>query len=924
MASADKTSPLRTNINFLRWCFFVFAILITVSSISFYQYQQRTLIAGCHTNLTMIANLKANQISSWRLEQISRAHMITANRFLLNGIDSYLDNPSTSTKKLLIQALQPALEGDSYHAIIITDINGNNILHLGADVHRNLHISKQQIELACASATPIFDKMYYNPATKHSATKPTPCKTMLNKTTIECNIKLHMNLILPMYRNNDPNEKRLGTVILIINPTKFLLPLITPWPIANSSGESILVRKLNDKIIRLTPLRHTTTSTLLTEVSPPEDLPTPGQYIHQEREGTLAGYDYRRHKIFAAIKKIPASPWVIVTKIDQAEILRPMVKLGIIIIAIIILLTSSVGTMLWLWWRRQQAINQAMQYQHELQNRTIITRFDSLTKNSNDIIILCDEQGSIIDANEQALASYGHSLEELRQQKLRSMCDMDDEECGILWQQLAVQQEVKFNSKQFRNDGSTFPVEINASWIEVGERKLLQAIIRDVSERHEAQELLLHQAQHDHLTGLPNRTLITDRIKQAITKRKRKQTQTAILFLDIDRFKKINDTLGHATGDKLLTILSQRIQSVLRETDTVARFGGDEFMIMVEDITNIADVANLAQKLINSINQPIFLDQQEVYITTSIGISVAPDDTTNTGQIIRFVETAMYRAKELGRNNYQFYTSDMNAHTRERLELETSLRKALANNEFVVYYQPQIDINNNKIVGSEALVRWQHPQRGLVPPNDFIPIAEETGLITEIGLWVLEQACRQNLEWQKQGYTDLSVAVNLSARQFIDPNLQRDVFDILQRTQLDPHYLELEITESLSMLDVNASIAIMDIFTSHGISIAIDDFGTGYSSLSHLHLFPINKLKIDRSFVELISEQSNGSIIPTIIALSKQLNLKVIAEGVETALQLKILHSLKCPLIQGYYFSKPVSANEFSNLLKKPVKDIIA
>jgi len=891
--------------------FALFSALVIVAGYSFYDYQKNSVIDANKSTLTIMSNLKAHQVSHWREERMSRARLMAANRYLLNLIEEYSTHHDPKLIKQIIQTMEPGIGSDGDHSLVLTDNNFHPLVSLGAEHLWSQHDYNTMIEQTLKSGQPLFSNIYQQQDTDHNHD---------HAPANDYHRHLHMDLVTPLYKYNDPEKPFLGSIISVIDPDQFLLPLMELWPTATTSAESILVRHTGEQVTRITPLRFTPDGTM-TKITPPEGMVTPGDYIIQERDGILEGYDYRQVEVFAAITKIPNSNWFIVSKIDGSEVLRPLTQLSSIIFATTLLIIGAVGMIMWLWWRRQQAISKALHYEQELQNRTVISRFDNLTRYSNDIIVLCNEEGTIIDANKQALEAYGQPIEELRQKKLRAMCDMGENECSMLWQQLEKKQEISFDSLQFRRDGTTFPVEVTASWIEVGERKLLQAIIRDVTERKEAAQLLLHQAQHDPLTGLPNRTLITDRLQQAIYKSKRQHSQTALLFLDLDRFKNINDTLGHNVGDTILNTIAQRIKRTLREADTVARFGGDEFMVLVENIHNIADIANLAVKLIDTISQPMFVEQQEVYVTTSIGISIAPIDSDSTDQMIRFVETAMYRAKEMGRNNYQFYTSNMNAHTRERLALETSLRKALAKDEFVVYYQPQIELSTGKIVGSEALVRWQHPERGLVPPDDFIPIAEETGLITEIGLWVLEQACRQNLRWHEAGFTELSVAVNLSARQFIDRNLQRDIFDILLRTNFAPKYLELEITESLSMFDVNTSIAIMDSFSNKGISIAIDDFGTGYSSLSHLHLFPIDKLKIDRSFIDQLSNNSNDLLVPTIIALSQQLKLKVIAEGVETEQQLEILRQLKCPLVQGYYFSKPVPAHEFSALLQNNTKD---
>jgi diguanylate cyclase (GGDEF)-like protein/PAS domain S-box-containing protein len=889
---------------FLIICFIVITLFVSLTGGVFYQYQKRATISAARTNLFMVADLKARQIGHWRHERISFARLLTSNSFINDQIVTYLNEPTVEIKEKISTALWPTLNESERHTIFLVDNEGNVQLNIGDICNAGEHIDQQQLTLALQQHQIGFGKIHHS--------HPPPTKTVATH-----NNHLHMNLIAPIYLNNNQNNPPLGALIIVINPNHFLLPLMTSWPVPSESAESVLVRKAGGQLQRLTPVRDMPNQEALTTRQPPEGIATPGKYLREGKEGFLEGYDYRRVAVFAVVKKVADSPWMLVAKVAQSETTQPLKTLQLIIFIITAIIISITAIILRLWWLQQQAQNQAAYYHNELQNRTIISRFNNLTHFANDIILLCDEEGNIIEANERAIEAYGQTLDELKQKKLRSICDMGDDECSLLWQQLADNQEIQFQSQQFRCDNSTFPVEINANWIEIEDRKFLQAIIRDVSEREQAQQRLTHQAQHDHLTGLPNRTLITALIKQTLAKGVRNNTKTGLLLLDIDRFKNINDTLGHTIGDRLLTTLSERIKKTLRDTDTVARFGGDEFVVMVEDIQEISNLALLATKLSKAICSPVFIDNQEMYVTTSIGISVAPDDASQSDQLIQFADTAMYRAKDLGRNNFQFFTSDMNDHTQERLHLETSLRKALDRNEFVVYYQPQFDLKTQQIIGSEALIRWQHPERGLVPPNDFIPLAEETGLIDQIGQWVLEQACKQNKIWQQDGFTELTIAVNLSARQFLNKHLSNDIFNTLVETELLPQYLELELTESLLMHDVESSIELMNTLSNKGISLAIDDFGTGYSSLSYLHRFPIDKLKIDRSFVSPIGESNDTIIARTIIALAQEMRLRIIAEGIETEEQLKFLRQFNCHTGQGYYFSRPVPAVEFTELLQK-------
>lgn len=445
-------------------------------------------------------------------------------------------------------------------------------------------------------------------------------------------------------------------------------------------------------------------------------------------------------------------------------------------------------------------------------------------------------------------------------------------------------------------------------------------VSRDITERQRYEETIRHQAFHDALTGLPNRLLLKDRLKLAMAHAKRNSIMLAMLMLDLDRFKLINDTLGHALGDLLLQSMAKRLTGSLREDDTVARLGGDEFVILLPEIVKIEDAAKLAHKILELVRKPIKVDTHELYVTTSIGMVFYPNDGKDVETLLKNADTAMYRAKEQGRNNYQLYTPVMNARAFERLALENSLRRALERNEFEVYYQPKVNIKSNKIVGMEALVRWQHPTKGLILPGEFIPVAEDTGLIVPIGEWVLRSACAQNKAWQEAGFPPMRVAVNLSARQFQLQNLPEMVATVLGETGLDPWWLELEITETIAMQNAEFTVKTLNELKEMGIQLSIDDFGTGYSSLSYLKRFPINKLKIDKSFVrEINTDHDNAAIASAVIVLGQSLKLGVIAEGVETKEQLNFLKDHQCDEIQGYLFGRPVPATEFENMLLKDI-----
>jgi diguanylate cyclase (GGDEF)-like protein/PAS domain S-box-containing protein len=472
--------------------------------------------------------------------------------------------------------------------------------------------------------------------------------------------------------------------------------------------------------------------------------------------------------------------------------------------------------------------------------------------------------------------------------------------------------------------GYEIPIEDSVAPIHGREGQATGAVIvfRDVSKARAMTLQMTHSAQHDFLTSLPNRMLLNDRVGQAIVSASRNMKKVAVLFLDLDGFKHINDSLGHPIGDQLLQSIAKRLVNCVRGSDTVSRQGGDEFVVLLSEVAHSEDPAITARRMLQAVKGTHSIGQHDLHVTTSIGVSVYPDDGLDAETLIKNADTAMYQAKENGRQGYQFFKPAMNVRAVERQSIEESLRRALDRQEFVVHYQPKINLRTGEITGAEALIRWMHPNRGLIPPAQFIPVAEDCGLILPIGKWVLREACKQARSWVDAGLPLATVAVNISAMEFRNENFLESVFEILKDTDLDPSSLELELTESVLMKRVESSASILQTLRARGVHLAVDDFGTGYSSLSYLRKFPIDALKIDQSFVhQIATTPDETTIVSAVISMGRSLKLRVVAEGVETREQLDFLQAQQCEEAQGYYFSPPVPPQQFAKLLQTGITE---
>ena len=558
-------------------------------------------------------------------------------------------------------------------------------------------------------------------------------------------------------------------------------------------------------------------------------------------------------------------------------------------------------------------------------------RYYNLFENALEGIFRTTTEGQYLDANPALARIYGFdsplelitSLKDIRNQ-LYVEPSRREEFMSLVKARGSVS---GFESQVYRKTGEVIWISENSRAVfgEDGQVVCYEGTVEDVTERKIYQARIEQQANYDILTGLANRSLLHDRLQQAIRTAASFGTRLAVVFVDLDRFKFINDGLGHHVGDELLRAMAQRLRSSVRDSDTVARIGGDEFVLLIDGQGDADAVALVLERMLSAISQPWTIPQGDFNVTCSIGVALYPDDGATAETLLKHADQAMYRAKEKGRNNFQFFTAELNAVIIERLELENKLRRALEREQFSLHYQPRIDMATRRITGAEALIRWHVSDQEVTPPSRFIPVAEEIGLIVPIGKWVLRAACAQNKAWQDAGLTPFVVSVNVSVRQFRQDNLVQTIAEVLRDTGLEARYLEVELTESAVMHDAEQFIAMLGELNDLGVQIALDDFGTGYSSLSYLKRFPVDRLKVDRSFVQdIATDADDATIVRTIIALGHNLGLKVVAEGVETEQQLDFLRDNHCDELQGYYFGRPLPGHEFMREFLQMPADCVA
>ncbi len=584
---------------------------------------------------------------------------------------------------------------------------------------------------------------------------------------------------------------------------------------------------------------------------------------------------------------------------------------------------------------RQHLTNENVRIQEKLRRSETLHRF--LINNSPDLIYMLDQEGTFTFVNNQFEKNLGFDAGELLKQPYTCLIPPDDlEKAKYVFNERRTgdrttrNTELRLKSKDFDSpnyvDVRSVAIELNSMGIystRLNSKKKFvgtYGVARDITERKQSEELIKYQLYHDLLTSLPNRTLFRDRLNIALAQAKRNKKMLAVLYLDMDSFKIINDTLGHLAGDELLQSIATRLKGCLREADTLARVGGDEFNLLLPEVSDRNDITTTANKILKELEKPFHPNLQEVFVTFSIGIAVYPNDGDSKEMLVKNADMAMYQVKNSGKNGFAFFADHMKEQFHKRLDIENGLRRALLNNELRLHYQPKVELESRKIVGAEALVRWQHPDLGLLPPSEFIPIAEESGLIIQVGEWVLRQACKDAFNWMKLHTQPMSLSVNLSAQQLESDNFTATVLGITSEFNLPRQLLELEITESSIVQNMEKAVENLGILHRYGIRVAVDDFGTGYSSLGYLQSLPLHTLKIDRSFIHAIKTQrGEHSIIEAVIAMAKGLGLDLIAEGVENEDQHHFLHNAGCLMAQGYLYSHPLPEADFRQLFSQTI-----
>ena len=865
----------------------VIVVIITLTGgLMVYLIMQRQSEMILDKELEASVHDHASELAAALNDNISYAHALAARPFVIDKLKHinghYRD--AVAAGKDLIQAVKPIVPNVDFNAIALYD-NDNRLIAQWGDV-------EARPEISIPLHAPLNMLLIYSGGS-------------FIRTTI----------------NVADGNQRLGHIVME-SPLPKLDAMIKNAAQRGRTAELAICGPLKED---MTCLKTTLTSHVFPRLSRVRNgKPLPMSYALDGRAGVITSHDYRGKKVEAAYTAVGDFGLGMVLKIDTDE-LYASVRKEIFNIAPYILGLMLAGVLL-LRWRVMPLVRKLVVSEREAResNEKLAeneAHIRAVVENIDDGLVIFAESGRIESANSAAQRIFGYDKGEVAGLQIHQLFSHDDDQREFIMDLFLnpgehMGDENTLELSGMRKDGTNVPIELRVTEMRWKGHRMLIGLFNDITKRKAFESQIVYLANHDSLTGLPNRDLLWDRINQAITHARRNENMIAVLFIDLDYFKNINDSLGHQTGDQLLQQVAKLISRQVREGDTVARQGGDEFIVVLPDIGKTEHAAQIAQKILSALSEPIWMEGREFHSSASIGISVFPENGLTVESLLQNSDTAMYHAKHLGRGIYQFFTPEMNIKAAERLSLESNLRHVLERGELRLHYQPIVDLKTGRIVSVEALLRWKTSQGEWIPPAKFIPIAEDIGMIGPIGEWVLKTACRQLRQWQSDGCENLRMSVNLSLRQLRRKDPVNVLRRILHETGIDPGSLELEITESVLMENPIHTIVVLTELNDMGIQLSIDDFGTGYSSLSYLKRFPINKLKIDMSFIrDVVFDAEDAAIVKAIIAMAGSLNIRVVAEGVESQDQLEFLMDQSCNEYQGYLHSRPLPAEEVFDIL---------
>ena len=873
------------------WSFIGGSVLII--SIAYAYQRQHEIDYDTETSeqITAIAALKSREIQLMRKEWREDAQTIFHDKYIVQLAQQFAsNNPDHKVRERLLNILTRWKKHNAYDEGYLLDLNGNVLISTASSNNPISSVITAAVTDSITTKQPFIHDFYRN----------------------EFNNTVYLAVLLPIVTSDGT---QLGTIVLRIDPHRELYPLIQQWPVVSDSAETLLVRQENNDVVFLNELRFRADTALKLRHSM-ENKQLPAVMAVKGFTGVVDGIDYRNTRVIADVRSIPDSPWFMVARMDKNEVYSVLNERMWTSIVFIIAMIFTLGMGLTFLWRQQRLTYYKEQYESALRLEIYSQAF---SQNSEGIMVT-DEEGNLTLVNDAFTEITGYTSSDVlgKNPRLLKSSKQDTQFYKKMWADILEKDSWQGEIWNTNKKGKVYPSWLTITALYDDDPNYAShyiGVFSDITQHKEDEEEIRYLAHYDALTSLPNRVLLDDRIKQSISFSQRSHHSFAVMFLDLDHFKNVNDSLGHHVGDLMLIDVANRLMTVIREEDTVSRLGGDEYVLLLQE-TNATGAAAVAQKISRSISEPFILEGSELTISPSIGIAIYPTDGNTPSKLLQAADSAMYQAKDSGRNRFQFFTKELFKSASRRLEIDNALRGAIDRHELELYYQPQIDINSGVLIGCEALLRWKHPQLGQVSPGEFIPIAEDSGQIVSIDRWVLFRAARQMADWQKKGILDFTVAVNLSANQFHHQDLLALVRDALGEYSLSANNLELELTEGLMMNDVEGAIKIINKLHEEGIKLSIDDFGTGYSSLSYLKRFQIDKLKIDQSFVRDITTDPNDvSIVNTVVALADSLGLKTIAEGVETEEQQEFLQNIGCDEVQGYLHSKPLPAADFETFI---------